>query len=65
MDIWTKTKDGYCSEASTLSCNDAPMPETGGKYFSCEKAIAHIDGENETTHWTMNINGKVYTVFND
>jgi hypothetical protein len=66
--MWTKTKDGYCCEISSLpkgwSWPQIALPETGEIVnFNCFQP--QRDNENDITHWTYSANEKVFIIFND
>lgn len=63
---WTKTDDGWVSDASSLAGDPITCP-CGRTKFRYAQMFAHKNQENELTHWTYVGGcscGKL-TIFND
>lgn len=64
--VWTKTNDGYCTEVSTLTGCNVPMPGTNMQFpFKAANELRDMTPDNEVIGWSFYINGANYVVFND
>lgn len=68
MNVWTQVDGEYCTDISDLQANGmfkqdmVTLPDGTPVSFGLFKSTTV---EGDTTHWTYNRSGTIYTIFND